>query len=243
MTLPIPSYVRIEGIRNPEIRFRWDDWDVEAVDMPVDEALQARLAAMSQRAVAAFTIGASEWLIHRFSGLTSELLPRQYLEAAWAQLCDFHYSTHFDVDTDQWRGPVRGPMGTAIRRVKFALRQADVEGNPEWSACRLSKLIEHVLPDATPYLDWRDRIIDRFVALYPFKKDDSLGDPVPWQFADPAHVVRPDDAEALLDEFIRGLEGSQNPFMNPPDVMVAQGFKRTPYRFSLAEDRQARWEW
>ncbi len=243
MTLPIPSYVQVEGIRSPQIRHRWDDWNVEAVDMPVDEGLQARLESMSQRAIAGFSIAACEWVIFRFSNLTSDTLPRQYLEAAWAQLCDFHYSTHFDVDTDQWRGPIRGPVGTAIRRVKFALRQADVEGNPAWSACRLSKLVEHVLPSADEYLRWRDQIIDRFIGLYPFNKDDSLGDPVPWQFADPAYPARPDLAEALLADFLRGLAGGGNPFMNTPDTMRAQGFKGTPYRFSLAEDRQRRWDW
>jgi hypothetical protein len=243
MTLPVPAYVQIDTLRQPALRFFWDDWNIEAVDMPVDAALEARLASMSQRATAAFSIAACEWVLFRFSHLTSDVLPRQYLEAAWAQLCDFHYATHFDIDPDQWRGPVRGPVGTAIRRVKFALRQADIEGNPAWSAARLSRLVAHVLPDAAPYLQWRDIIIDRFVQLYPFDKEDSLGDPVPWQFADPAWTPVTADAENLLATFIHGLATGGNPFMNAPDVMVAQGFKGRPYEFSLAEDRRARWDW
>jgi hypothetical protein len=243
MTLPVPAYVQIDGLRSSSIRYRWDDWDVEAVDCPVDETVHERLNSMSQRAVAAFAIAACEWVVYRFSNLVSDARLRQYLEAAWAQVCDFRYATHFDIDVDQWQGPVRGPLGVSIRRVKFAIRKAEVEADAAWSAARLSKLVEHVLPDSAAYITWRDCVIDRFVRLYPFDVDESLGDPVPWQFADPACDARIEDAERLLNDFLRGLNPNDNPFLNPPDIMVAQGFAGQPYTFNLREDRRRRFEW
>lgn len=243
MSLPVPAYVQVDGLTSPTIRYRWDDWDVEAVDTPIDEALQLRLKAMSQRAVAAFSIAVCEWVVHRFSGLVSDALPRQYLEAAWAQVCDFRYATHFDIDVDQWRGPVRGPLGIALRRVKFALRQAEVEGDPAWSAGRLVRLAEQVLPEKTAFQAWRDRTIDRFIALYPFDAKESLGDPVPWQFADPGFDARLEAAERLLDSFLRGLNPVGNPFLNSFGTMLAQGFVGQPYVLDLAGDRRRRFEW
>ena len=243
MSLPVPRYVQVDGLTRATIRYRWDDWDVEAVDMPVDEALKQRLKGMSQRAVAAFSIAACEWVVHRFSGLAGDALPRQYLEAAWAQVCDFRYATHFDIDVDQWRGPVRGPLGTALRRVKFSLKQAEVEGDPAWSAGRLVRLAEHVLPEKAAFQAWRDCIIDRFIALYPFDPQESLGDPIPWQFADPAFEARPDVAEALLEAFLRQLDPAGNPFLNSFGTMLAQGFVGQPYVLDLAGDRRRRFEW
>lgn len=243
MTLPVPAYVQIDALRSPSIRYRWDDWDVEAVDLPVDEAVHERLNSMSQRAVAAFAIGACEWVVYRFSKLVSDARLRQYLEAAWAQLIDFRYATHFDIDVDQWQGPVRGPLGVSIRRVKFAIRKAEVEGDGAWTAARLTKLVEHVLPDTVAYIKWRDCVIDRFVRLYPFDANESLGDPVPWQFADPAYDARIEDAERLLNDFLLGLNPNENPFLNSPDVMVVQGFTGQAYTFNLGEDRRRRFEW
>jgi hypothetical protein len=113
----------------------------------------------------------------------------------------------------------------------------------EWVVYRFSKLVEHVLPDSAAYITWRDCVIDRFVRLYPFDVDESLGDPVPWQFADPACDARIEDAERLLNDFLRGLNPNDNPFLNPPDIMVAQGFAGQPYTFNLREDRRRRFEW
>ena len=140
MALPIPKYVQVPGIQDANIRYIWDDWDVEAADMPLDEELQVRLHRISHRAIVAFTIGAAEWIIHRFRILCDDPSPRLHLEAAWAQVINFRYSVHEDIKKNVWTGPIRGPIGTAIRRVKFAIEQAETFNDPAWRAGRASKL-------------------------------------------------------------------------------------------------------
>src|SRR5438477_5021893 len=119
MPLTVPKYVQVPGIQDTTIRYTWDDWNVEQADMPLDDQLQERLQSLSQRATVAFTIGTAEWIIYRFGRLAHDPSPRRYLEAAWAQVVDFCYSLHEDVKMDEWIGPIRGPIGIAIRRVRF----------------------------------------------------------------------------------------------------------------------------
>src|SRR5438128_12261621 len=97
MTLTVPRYVQVSGIQDAAIRYKWDDWNVEEVDMPLEEALQERLHRVSQRAVAAFTIGTAEWIVYRFAGLSDDPFPAQRLEAAWAQVVNIRYSMHSDI--------------------------------------------------------------------------------------------------------------------------------------------------
>src|SRR5262245_41652272 len=119
MEFLFPEYLRYPGIQDPVIRFAWDQWNVEAIDMPLEKELQERLQRISQRAIAALTIGTAEWIIFRFDGLLTDPEPSQRLEAARAQLVDNRYSSQNDIDMQQWRGPIRGPVGTALRRAIF----------------------------------------------------------------------------------------------------------------------------
>ncbi len=243
MALPVPSYVQIRGIQDPAIRFRWDDWDIEAFDLPLDDALQARLSRISQRAIVAFTIGTAEWIMYRFANLCDDPSPRQYLEAAWAQVVDFTYSVHSDIQSDKWTGPIRGPIGTAIRRVKFAIQQAEVCGDPAWRAGRASNLAEHVLPNAEPFRAWRERVLERLTKLYQLNPAERLGEVVPWQALDPDHHFKIEETEALIRQFLAGLDWRRNTFLNSPQKMLKRGFKGIPYTFDIEKERKDRFDW
>jgi hypothetical protein len=243
MALLVPNYLRVSGIQGTTIRYTWDDWDVEAVDMPLDESLRERLGAMSQRAVVAFTIGTAEWIVYRFGALSDDPVPAQRLEAAWAQVVDFRYSFEEDINLDEWTGPVRGPIGIAIRRVVYAIQQAESGLDPGWRACRASKLAEHVIMDSTPYRNWRERILDRLEALYPLDPDETLGEVVPREALDPEYLFSVDQTESLVNQFLARLDYNINPFLNSPNKILAQGFRGTPYIFDIERDRRERFEW
>jgi hypothetical protein len=243
MALPIPRYLQVPGIQDATIHYTWDDWDVEASDMPLKRDLQARLNGISHRGIVAFTIGTAEWIIHRFGQLSDDPSPRQYLEAAWAQVVDFNYSDHSDVDSAKWTGPVRGPMGVAIRRVKFAVQQADVSGDPAWRAGRASNLAEHVIAEPEPFRVWRQSILERFTRLYPIDPNEKLGEVVPWQALESREDFNPENTEALINQFLARLDWNTNPFLNSPQKMLRRGFKGTPYSFDIELDRKARVDW
>lgn len=211
--------------------------------MPLQDELQEKLHRVSQRAVAAFTIGTAEWIVYRFGRLCQDSEPAQRIEAAWAQLVSFRYSTNNDIDRDKWRGPVRGPIGTALRRVIFALDQAERNGEPAWRAGRASKLAEHVLPDPSPYRQWRNSILDVFQKLYPIDLEETLGDVVPREVLRLGQTFEVNQTDAVINAFLSRLDYRTNSFLNSPEAMIRQGFAGRPYLYSYAEDRKARYAW
>jgi hypothetical protein len=244
MTLLPPQWVQIPGIQDEKIRYSWDDWDVEAVDMPLDPDFQERLAALSSRAIAAFTIGTAEWIVHRFAGLSADPRPGQYLEAGWAQLIDFRYSEETEINLAEWRGPVRGPLGIAIRRVLYAIQQAaTLGGDPAWRAGRAAKLAQHVLPSPHPFVQWQERVLDRMLRLWPTRADDPLGDVIPREALDPDPDFDPTRTESLIRAFLAQLDRRDNPFLLAPDVLIERGFEGRPYAFDAQAERQRRLDW
>jgi hypothetical protein len=243
MALPLPEYIRTSGIQDVTIRFRWDDWNVEDVDMPLDEALQEQLHGISYRAVMAFTILTAEWIVHRFGRLLDDPFPGHHLEAAWAQVVDFRYAPERDIILSEWAGPIRGPVGIAVRRAIFAVQQAESCGEPAWRAGRAVKLAEHVIADTSPYHRWREGVIERMIRLYPWNPDDRLGEVVPREALDLGNDFKIELTEPLVNRFLGGLDWTKNPFLNPPSVILGQGFLGEPYRFRIDEDRKARFEW
>jgi hypothetical protein len=243
MPLSIPRYLSEANIQSRDIRYFWDDWNVEAVDEPLREELQERLHSISQRAVAALTIGIAEWIVFRFGLVSSDDRPAMRLEAAWAQLASERYSLHRDIDLNEWRGPVRGPIGIALRRAIFAIREAEANGEPSWRADSASRIAEHVLPDAAPFLKWRDAVLDRFEALYPIDADETLGEVVPREALDPENAFDPNSTEYQVNAFLSSLDHRRNPYLASPDQMVKAGFLGVPYTFDIKQDHAARYLW
>lgn len=143
----------------------------------------------------------------------------------------------------EWRGPVRGPVGIALRRVKFAVLHAENATDPVSRAGRISKLAEHVMTEPIAFLNWRTPTLGRLRDLYPLDPDELLGDVVPREALDPGYSFRVEDTEALIKRFLVGLDWKTNRYLNKPEQMVEQGFRGTPYDFDLEQDRTWRLDW
>jgi hypothetical protein len=243
MALTIPSYLQLPDIQSPVIRYTWDDWDVERVEIPLEEDIQERLHRISQRSAAAFAIGTAEWILYRFGSLSSDPSPVLRLEAAWAQIVNIRYSKQNDVDTRDWRGPVYGPVGLAVRRAVVAVAEAERAGEPAWRAGSACKVAQHVINDPTPYRKWREQILTRLERLYPLDPDETLGDVVPREAMDPDRQFDPSETETLVNLFLAELPFSNNPFINSPEQMFEQGFEGTPFVLDQEADRRARHDW
>jgi hypothetical protein len=243
MKMNLPLFVQVIGIQDPVIHFKWDDWNVEQSDMPIDRLLKQQLQDVSHRAAAALTISTAEWVVYRFATMFEDPKPSFRLEAAWAQVVDPRYSSLSDIPLEEWRGPVRGPIGIALRRVIFALEQAWKGHDPVWRACRASKLAEHVLPNPVPFVRWREAIIERLRTFYPLQPEDMLGDAVPRECMDPNYNFDSNQTEALINQFLLNLDYKLNPFLNSPSTMLEAGFVGTPYLFSQEADRKVRYNW
>ena len=88
MTYKIPEYIERSKIQDNNVLYKWDDWNWEQAEEPIDDVLSARLEGISARANIAFTISGLEWITFRFSKLFNDPKPFQFIEAAWAQIID-----------------------------------------------------------------------------------------------------------------------------------------------------------
>jgi hypothetical protein len=246
MPLSVPSYIHEANIQENTIRYKWDDWNVEQAEEPIDKDFFGRLKGISQRANVAFTIGTAEWIIHRFGTLCDDPLPLQYLEAAWAQIVHWRYiafTWEDHTDKKSWSGPIKGPLGIAMTRVMYAIQQAEEDEVPELRAAWITNLVQYVMTDPTPYQNWRERIIERLERLYPRDPDETQGEVVARQALDPHYNFEIEQTESLINQFLASLDYKANPFLNSPEAMLEEGFEGTPYVFDIVEDRKARFEW
>jgi hypothetical protein len=243
MAISISPYIQRANIQDPAIRYRWDDWDFDEAETPVDPELQAELEKLSLRSNIALAIATAEWVVFRFEAMLDDLLPLDYLEAAWAQEIDFHYGFVWwqPIHDEEWLGPVKGPVREAIAWVMEIIRSVEeTEEHPAEMCASLSKLTEHVLSDSTPYQTWRSRVLRRLDELYPFDAADPMGDVVPKEALDPDRVFRLQESETLVNRFLAGADREDNDFLKSAEDMLNEGFEGTPYVFSLADDRRKR---
>jgi hypothetical protein len=246
MTLLVPRYIDAANIQDNTIRYRWDDWNVEQAEEPIDEEFYKRLEGVSQRSNAALTIATAEWIIHRFATFADITLPQQYVEAGWAQVVDFRYgAVHWDMYAEEqaWSGPVLRPIWTAMYRIQFALEVAKDDETPELRAAWITKLAPYLMTDPSPYQMWLNAVMARLQSLYRRDPLETLGEVVPREALDPQYPFAIEQTEPLINRFLSTLDYRSNPFLASPEAMLAEGLEGTAYAFSIQQDRKERFEW
>lgn len=242
----VPHYIETANVSVALVRFKWDDWNVEQAEEPIQAELLERLDAISLRASAAFAIATAEWIVHRFRLLNTGPLPDQYLESAWAQIIDsrYQYASWDDLTVEgEWAGPVKGPIRVAMTRVAFALDQMWKFESPELRAAWIANLAEYILLDSAPYLHWKERTLLRFQSLFKRTSNDLLGEVIPREALDPAFQFNVSQTEGLINGFLASLDYRSSPFLSSPEKMIAAGFEGTPYVFDIEKEREERLAW
>lgn len=247
MSFPAPRYIELSNVAAQTVRYKWDDWNVEQAEEPIDEGLASRLSQLSLRAVVAFTVGTAEWIVYRYKTLRDISLPLLYLEASWARTLDFRYGSVSweDFTNDrEWSGPVNGPIGIAMSRVMYAISEAEDYGSPELRACWISNLARYVLEDDGSYSAWADQVLTRLNSIYERSSNDVLGEVIPREAIDPAFLqFAVSQTEGLINGFLASLNYRSNPFLNTPEKMIADGFEGMPYVFDIERERARRLTW
>jgi hypothetical protein len=246
MVLHVFKCIQTTDIQDNTIRYKWDDWNVEQAEEPIDEDFYKRLEGISQRANIAFTIGTAEWIIYRFGSVSNDSLPIQYLEAAWAQIVHWRYAGYSWNDFTkkaEWSGPVRGPLDIAMTRVMFAIQQAEADENPELRAAWITNLAQYLMANPTPYRRWCEWVMERLESLYRRDPEEKLGEVVPREALDPDFDLKVEKTESLINRFLGTLDYNTNPFLSSPEKMLEQGYEGRPYIFDIEKDRKARFEW
>jgi hypothetical protein len=240
MPLTTPHYIVEAGIATTVLKYKWDDWKLDDVFETESQAFHDRMSRISFRANIAFTNACGEWIVHRYDLLSTDPVPLQNMEAAWAGLISPSYSVYWEPPDDEWRGPIRGALSLAIIFSLEAIGDAYHYTDPAVSSDRASNLAEHIIHSPGSFQTWRERVVERLERLYPLDEDDPLGNVVPREALDPEFDFHPEMSDRLVQTFLSSLSPMANPFLRTPEQMIKDDFVGTPYHFDIEADRIAR---
>lgn len=246
MPLPTPPYIADATIDTPEVRYAWDEWSdkTEVYERDTDEDLRKRLLPLSQRARIALTIGVAEWLVYRFRTLLDHDRPLDALEAAWAGVADRKYvlplASFRDHDSDEWSGPVKGPVRRALLFVNDIIDLGWENGETIDLALQTINLTRYVLPRPEAFEAWLSASIEMLAAASPISADDFIGEVVPREMLAQGRNFDRQTNEALIQRFLASIDPTRNPYLASQRTMLEWGFDGEPYTFDMAADQARR---
>ena len=241
--LPKPPHIAQADPASAPPRFRWDEWNVVEAYQPADPDLQARLAALSHRANVAACAAMAEWIVWRFEKLSTDPVPHEFLEAAWASVVHTAYARYTEFRDDEWRGIVRGPQLVALN-ILIDLIWGQTDTTPGENAAWMSNLSERVLADPQPFRDWREGCLRRLEPLHPrvvpadalFSDEVDIGEWVAREAFDLSRPFAPDQTRTLIERFVHGLDFRRNRFLHSPDEMREfSDYRGDPYRITATD--------
>lgn len=200
-----------EKITAIPMTFDWDDWDpYEVVGEPNDKLID-KLSKLSFRANLTFSLGCTEWVVFRFSNVSEDPVPYQYLEAFWAFNMSDQFKAPKESEDEDWKGSVRGPINMALMTALNVIYGFE-DGTPEPEAAYSDKIACHVLNSDPLYLKWRDRLLTR---LESYKRDNknAFGDPIPREILNTSVIIEPDQSNKLVKKFLSNIQIQTNPFL------------------------------
>jgi hypothetical protein len=242
MTHLMADYIINASIGTPVIRYVWDDtrassdFKYECVD------LVEKLKNVSLRSRIALGIGVYEWIIERYRFLSDDPIPFQLAESAWCANIKKEHGEYVELNRSSYAGPIRGPLWCAVTWLLPMVYFSD-ENEDEWQSGieYLVRLAMHVLPQPEIFEQWLNLVLDRLINMHPAPKDDPYediftdheekrrGPLVAREALDPTFDYHPEDAPLLLDQFLRGVDYTNNPFLRSPEELKEAGIEH-PYR-------------
>lgn len=201
-----------EKINSIPMTFAWDDWDPYEVVGEPDDKLIDKLSKLSFRANLTFSLGCTEWVVFRFSNVSEDPVPYQYLEALWAYSMSDQFKAPKESNDDDWKGSVRGPINMALMTALNVIYGFEDE-DPESEAAYSDAIACHVLNSDPLYLKWRDLLLAR---LESHKRDNknAIGDPIPREILNPSVTIEPEQSNELVKQFLSNIQIESNPFLS-----------------------------
>lgn len=226
MALDPIAAIAASGVDDAVLRYVWDDTRASEDFRSSAADVLERAVTLTLRARIALGIGLYEWIVFRFSAVSSDPLPHQVAEAAWCACASRENMDYVEFERAEWLGPVRGPLWCATTWLLSMVFFSD-EANDEWEAGidYLTRLARHVMTDTAPLQAWLDKVLPRLQAAHPAQPDDPFDDlfneheerrrgpPVPRETIDPDRTVTADAAPGLIQRLLDRARADRNPFL------------------------------
>lgn len=181
----LPDHVQMDAALSSVVRHEWDDFRPRRAYGASSPILIERLQILTPRAMIAVALGCAEWVVGRFQPLLKSAEALLFLEAAWLANIDQERADLAPPDRDEWLGPVRGPVWSAMAILADLIEHFEDENEPAVQASWMANLALHVLPDPAGFKQWLSERTDTLAKDHRRKLID-------------------DDFEALFETDLRG---------------------------------------
>jgi len=231
--LAIPRYIENAKVQEQPIEYKWKPYLGMEIIEKYSSNIKLAVDEISLRATLTLGLGVAEWMTWRLNGRSQYQQVYLYVDALWARTVDRHYLKVDELKRPADTGdPIIGPL-RALEHALADMITKTLVNHPERAKtiAQLVSLVRYTLVNRGEFDEWLKAAIARFVHLYAFDPQNVAGGLVPRSFLDPQVEPATENIPALLDEQLRSIDYSGNPFLATPEEMRAAGFKGTPYRY------------
>lgn len=206
------SFIPVDEIASKDIFHDWSDWDPYAViGDPTSERIE-QLGMLSDRALVAYATACAEWVVARFSAISDDPVPGCFLEAAWLCQVDSSRRPPPESEESDWKGATRGAIDLALMTVLNAIGSTD-GGKPEVDAALAERIALHVLPDAAPFVVWRDCCLPVLQVHFLRGSDAGRTLGLPPRVFEQGFLY--EHLDRYCGEFMSSVDLAANPFLRP----------------------------
>jgi len=212
MTYIPPNYVPVQTLRIMPLVHEWNDWDPYPLIAPSDADIEEQLSLINDFGKLVFSIGCAEWVAWRFVDYVEDTRPWQFIDACWAYELSPDFELPEELEDEEWQGRVQGPICLALTTI-LNTRYGFDEQNAEVDAAFAEQVVLHVLTEPSQFLEWRDTVLKRLIAVSPADRVDPPGPRLPRAVLDPKIPVEPGAFDFLRQETLRELRLEGNPYV------------------------------
>lgn len=253
--LTVPNMLNNEFFLGAPLDYKWGNkaagfYAVDAEKMKLGVALFT----INHKATFGIATALMEWVYWRVSRHIEIPTFLPIIESQWAAIIDKHYSFHKDFENTSLIDEDFNPAVQPIWVMLFVLN------SPKYSyfngrflinvaVDKLAVLARHISPDKKFFDSWLSHVLKKAAKLFPaqysyhevienrkeyFNKsyDSSDESAIPREFFfEPDYDYNVANNHLLINKFLSSLDYKNNPNLNSPEQMIAEGFAGTPYQY------------
>lgn len=242
----------ISGINyiNVDLSYEWNDSIEEKITEGYNKKLIDLLQEMNYKAIFGLGIAVSELIFWRLSKWRKVIEGRDvdthllFTEAHWLGLIDKCYMLNWNYSAEYIDGNKIESLLWFITR-QFVFVRHFYKTNDERIYVEISRFImlaRHISPDKVFFGNWLNSCIKRLIELFPNQQldendnvreeYDSAQDAfIPRAFFfEPSFDYKVANLNEIKEKLLNDANYLNNRFLNPPETMINEGFKGTPYR-------------
>ncbi len=254
--LQIPQLLDTPEFLDAKLDYKWNSSIEDRMTEKVSDKLFDAVCPLNHKAQMGIALAMTEfiyWRLHKFCEKENIdlTIPFSFVEAAWPGIIDKQYAISLPPRIFEETGNVK--IGAVIENTDaFLSYVATGYLNGSYFAYEsvpsIIALARHIAPDKDWFDKWSTDIFSRALKLFPaqynvddiiferptYKKmmyDSSNEPPIPREFFfESGFDYKTADITALNQVYLKNLD-LDNPFLNPTQKMIENGFQGTPYKY------------